>query len=62
MGAIDMNERHCVHCGRGRYVVQSINDATNQTLHCSVCNHFVSRYWGSEEFAKVTEVGLTNEK
>jgi NAD-dependent SIR2 family protein deacetylase len=41
---IDLMEKDCEKCGKGYYTETSIQDDWHGLLHCSKCNHEVTRY------------------
>jgi hypothetical protein len=41
---IDHMDKDCEKCGKGYYKETSIHDDWDGVLHCSKCNHEVTRY------------------
>lgn len=48
MNKVDMKNRKCTRCGKGKYVETSVYDDWEGSLHCNKCNHCVSRYMKME--------------
>jgi DNA-directed RNA polymerase subunit RPC12/RpoP len=41
---MDMMNKKCLKCGKGKYVETSIYDDWDGKLHCDKCNHEVIRH------------------